>query len=244
MFNQIELYLSWDEAREVSFEGAVVLVIDLLRVTTTITTALESGARSVRSVAGLESASHYKESNPEVLLCGERGGFKVEGFDLGNSPLEYTPQKIKDRDLVVSSTNGTQALALTQEAEETILLCLRNQMAVLEYLREKEYSSSRLILLCSGTEKFASLDDIICGGLFLHEYLSERSTYTLNDGGYTAWWLTEDPKQAIKRIEEAQHYKRLQGYGFERDLEFCLERNCSKMVPVYDKESGFIKEHL
>ncbi len=144
--------------------GRVAVVIDVLRATTTITTALANGAEAVIPFADLEECRAYREKEPEVLLGGERESVKPPGFDLGNSPLEYTAERVFGRRIAYTTTNGTRTIEACRSAEEVLLGALINRMATAERLAASGFSA---ILVCAGKRGGPNLEDTYCAGAII-----------------------------------------------------------------------------
>lgn len=138
----------------------VAAVIDVLRATTTLTRALAHGARAVVPVATPAEGFAARERRPGSLLCGERDGRRVPGFDLGNSPFEYEPDVVRGRTLVFASTNGSQALLAAARRRVRVLACFANLSAVVARLR----SAAAVELFCAGKEGGFALEDAACAG--------------------------------------------------------------------------------
>lgn len=251
---KINVFTTWQEA-QIAFNDttfplahSVVLVIDVLRASTTSTNALENGCTSIQMVVDIDAARSLKKSNANALLCGERNGLKITGFDLGNSPLEYSREMISGKSLIFSSTNGSKAMALCHKAKQSYLLCFRNKKALVQELvrKHKKEGISNLILLCSGTNGLFSLDDFLCAGWFIKDF--HRSLFSdgglpqaiLNDAASAAFHLTEDEEQATILLQKALHYQSLKDLGFDDDLDFCYAQDTTNIIPLYDKKSKLI----
>src|SRR5690606_9016889 len=141
--------------------------------TSTIVEALANGARSVFPVASIEAAVRLAQNmgRDEVLLCGERRGLPIDGFDLGNSPREYTPDRVAGRSLIMTTTNGTPALLATTTAQETLVASFLNLSAVVARLAE---SGAPATVVCAGRERRFSLDDAVCAGAIVRALCGER----------------------------------------------------------------------
>lgn len=165
--------------------GGTVVVIDVLRSSTTIVYALEAGATEVIPCLEIDEAravaSQFLPS--EVVLGGERKGLPIEGFDLGNSPGEYTPYSVGNRAVVLTTTNGIRAMALCRQAERVLIGAFTNASAIVDQLVGQE----RIHLLCAGTDGQYSRDDILFAGLLV-EWLQRRggTPYQLNAQAVTA----------------------------------------------------------
>ena len=156
--------------------GRTVVVVDILRFTTTACAALQAGARAVVPAASTEEAMQLARTlGPEdVLLGGERGGRKIEGFALGNSPLEMTPAAVAGKLLVMTTTNGTRALLAVQGAETVYLGSAANFGVLGARLREGFARTGELLIVCSGREGQFALDDAYCAGRLVEATLGGR----------------------------------------------------------------------
>ena len=162
-----------------------VVVIDVLRASTTIVHALEAGADSVIPCLEVDDARRVAAELPvwEVVLGGERGGLPIDGFDLGNSPTEYTPERVEGRTVIFTTTNGTRAMSQCRLAERVLIGAFVNAQAIFEEL----IGTQRIHLLCAGTEGDYSRDDVLLAGLLV-ERLQRRGgmNYQLNVQALTA----------------------------------------------------------
>jgi 2-phosphosulfolactate phosphatase len=145
------------------------VVLDVLRATTSMITALANGAREILPVPDIVSALELKLRRPEVLLAGERNGWRIGAsqtggieFDLGNSPREFIPEKVAQRSIVMTTTNGTAALRACSGAELVLVGCLRNNQAVAQLLDRQQ--PRHLLIVCGGTFEQAALEDTLAAG--------------------------------------------------------------------------------
>jgi 2-phosphosulfolactate phosphatase len=147
-------------------EPTLAVVIDTLRFTSTACVALEAGAASVCVAAEVESARQLgKQLGSGTLLCGERHCHRIEGFQLGNSPFEYTPEVVASHDLVFSTTNGTRAVAAAEEAKQILLASLLNRAAIVDWIFRSSYK--RVWILCAGTDGQIAAEDVLTAGAIL-----------------------------------------------------------------------------
>jgi 2-phosphosulfolactate phosphatase len=146
--------------------GTVCVVFDVLRATSTIATALHNGAKAVIPVAEISEALELKKSRPDVLLGGERNGVRISSggidFDLGNSPREYTPTKVRGKTIVSTTTNGTRALRACAGAKMILAASFLNLGATAEFLRRNKIGI--ILIVCAGTGKNAALEDTLAAG--------------------------------------------------------------------------------
>lgn len=188
MPRSLDVYLLPTLAPSWAWPGAAVAVIDVLRASTVIVEALAQGAREVWPCLEVDDArrraAHLAEqpgAAGQVLLGGERGGLPIEGFDLGNSPREYTPPRVAGRSVVFTTTNGTRALEAARAAEAVIVACPANLSAAAAFLAPYE----RIVLLCAGTRGEVSREDVLGAGQLVERLLAEpdgdREPPELND---------------------------------------------------------------
>ncbi len=167
-----------DGLRSRDLSKTVCVVFDVLRATSTMLTALANGASGIRPVSEIPEALALRLADPSVLLAGERHGFRIDAsltgtinFDLGNSPREFTREKVADKKIVMSTTNGTRALRASAGAKTVLVGALVNLQAVANWIQKHEVQN--LLLVCSGTEDQASYEDTLAAGA-LCELLWDR----------------------------------------------------------------------
>jgi len=214
----------------------IAVVIDVLRATTTISWALKNGADSIQVFADLEllKESAIKWQAEKRLMLGERGGKKIEGFDLGNSPLLVTKKVVEGKRLFMSTTNGTKSLQKVQNAKHLFAMGLLNRKAVAEKIISLK--SENVLILGSGWEGSYSLEDSLAAGA-LASYLETNCNLEvniLNDELQSALALWDFWKHDIfKCLKTATHGKRLTSLGdYEADLVCCSELECLGIVPA------------
>lgn len=152
------------DRRRVSEETDAVLVIDVLRATTVMATAMAAGAKRIHTCRGVEEARRRAaRSRPPALLCGERGCRPIDGFDLGNSPRDYTPDTVGGRDLILTTTNGTQAIAAAAPARRLLAVSFLNARATLRSIRDARQTH----IICAGTEGSVTAEDVLLAGMLV-----------------------------------------------------------------------------
>jgi 2-phosphosulfolactate phosphatase len=232
---RIELSFTSHQADEAALRDKTVVAIDVLRASTTIITALHNGAREVIPVTTVESAVKLagQLAGDIVLLGGERGGRMIQGFSLGNSPAEYTPDKVKGKSIVFSSTNGSQVLVNGRYAREMVVCGFVNMHVVVDFLRERPRDFT---LACAGTNGAFSLDDAVCAGMVVHELGKDASLeITLSDGARAAESLYRSlGKNVLKLLQSTHHGMYLQEIGFEDDLKLCASVDSIPVLPMLD----------
>lgn len=215
--------------------NATVIVVDVLRATSVIITALSNGAKSVVPVTSVEEALSTKKKLESVVLGGERKAQKIEGFDLSNSPLEYKSEVIHDRNVVITTTNGTKAISKSSAANKVYIGALINAKAVSSKAVKNEKD---IIIVNAGTNGVFSMDDFITGGAIIDEILSEQE-YELTDIAKTALVIYRSHKDIKSYVKGAAHYQILVDLGLEEDIDYCLQKDLFNIVPEY--KDGIIK---
>ncbi len=232
---RIELSFTPHQADEAALRDKTVVAIDVLRASTTIVTALSNGAREIIPVTTVESAVKLssKLAGDIVLLGGERGGRMIQGFHLGNSPAEYTSEKVKGKSIVFSSTNGSQILVNGRYAREMVVCGFINMSMVVNFLRERLRD---FVLACAGTNGAFSLEDSVCAGMVIHTLLKDDSLdVTLSDGALAAQTLYKSHgKNVLKLLRSTEHGRHLQEIGFEDDLKLCAAVDSIPALPQLD----------
>lgn len=220
-------------------KGKIAVVIDVLRATSTIVTALAHGCKEVVPVMEIEEAVNVAKNYDKgtFLLAGERGAVGIDGFHLSNSPLEYTEERVKGKTIIITTTNGTRAIRRAYEAEEVVIGCLLNASAVAKHLYREGKDA---VILCAGTEGRFSLDDIITAGMIVSYVCRNREDVILDDLALTSRYIYELNKSDLNRLLcHTYHYNRLIEAGFEEDIKYCLKADIVNLVPRY--ENGVIK---
>jgi 2-phosphosulfolactate phosphatase len=229
----IDFYSAFQEVSKEQLDGKNVVVIDVLRATSVIVTALAGGAKSIIPVESIEEARALAAAKAPgtTLLAGERDGLPIPGFDLGNSPPLFNPETVTEKEIILTTMHGTRALQLCEGAKQTIIGSLLNADAVVEHMLSSRDSWK---LLCSGMQGRFTLDDGLCAGLLLSR-LAEHEQIRTRDLGSVMQSLYESNRGALESLLE-QHcygYQYLQAQGFQEDLDFCLDVDRYKILPRF-----------
>ena len=205
--------------------GKTVVVTDILRATTTITFAMANGATVITPVLTPEDAFRLAADQPNTLVGGERGGMKVDGFDLGNSPREYIQAIVSDRQVVLTTTNGTRTLQACRAAERVLVGSFLNLRATVDRLAQVE---GELVLACSGREGGFCTEDTVFAGACVAA-LAETQ---LTDAAETAKILYQGHcEDLLGMLKNCYHGRSLASIGLGEDLEFCAQMNLVDVVP-------------
>lgn len=220
---------------------SVVVIIDVLRATSTILTALQNGAKTVVPVATVSEAQKAVAHLANPLLAGERNALKPAHFDLGNSPLEYVPDRIFNKEIVLTTTNGTRAVKSLESFTEVAAGAFLNARAVGDYLNEKQ---SDVLLYCAGSDGRFSLEDALCAAQIL-SYLkdftfTDAARWTMQAAKGYSLPVEQNSEVVLTAISQSRHALRLKSLGFEKDIEYCAQLNQFDFVPLL-KQGKFIK---
>ncbi|HEX8696466.1 MAG TPA: 2-phosphosulfolactate phosphatase [Longimicrobium sp.] len=211
-----------------------VVVIDVLRASSTIVEALGAGARTLYPVASVEEALRLANTlgREEVLLCGERKALPIDGFDLGNSPREFTAGKVAGKTLVMSTTNGTVALTAAAAAKRVVIGSFLNLSAVVADLARPKVEP---VLVCAGREGKFGLEDAVCAGRIAAAVMArrKRERWELNDGAHAAVALGEQFADLEALLAKTAAGRQIVEAGLEEDLPFCARADLHDIVPVF-----------
>jgi 2-phosphosulfolactate phosphatase len=230
---------------EESFAGHTAVVIDVLRATTTIVHALAAGAKQVIPCLTVEDAraAAARLAHEKVLLGGERQGVRIEGFDFGNSPGEYTPASVGGRTIVFTTTNGTRAMMRCRQASQVLLAAFANRSAVLAALATKP----TVHIACAGTDGSITREDVLVAGSLIAGLTSRSAAWELNDEAAIARdaWLAvgadADPSALLRAMEASQGGRNLLHEGFPQDIATAAQLDRFDVLPRLTWPDGVIR---
>lgn len=235
-----------------SVAGGIAVVIDVLRASTTIITALANGAARVRPVADVAEARRLAAAlGPDTLLGGERGGVRIDGFELGNSPAEYARDRVAGRSIVITTTNGTAALAACLAAREILVGALVNRSAVAAAVRRLAGAGDGgdVHLVCAGTDGTVTAEDVLAAGAILDAVLGDDPAAELDAAARAALAAfraaagASDPEAALgAAFRRSPGGANLVALGMEADLPLCAALDAIALVPRLDVASGWLTE--
>ncbi|HEX3890718.1 MAG TPA: 2-phosphosulfolactate phosphatase [Verrucomicrobiae bacterium] len=222
------------------------VVFDVLRATSTFVTALHHGAKAIIPVSQIAEALEIKKNRPEVLLGGERNGIRISAdgidFDLGNSPREYTPEKVRGKTIVSTTTNGTRALRACVGAKIILASSFLNLGATAEFLRREQ--AETILLVCAGTGKNQADEDVLAAGALI-ELLTARGDArpTFSDSTKIALKFYAESKFKLAEVVfNSENARRLLAISELRDdVAFCLQRDIFPLVPKMEAD-GMIRK--
>ena len=208
---------------------SIVVVVDVLRATSAICTALELGVESIIPVSTIEDALDYKD-NDNYIIAAERNGKIVRGFDLGNSPTEYYNYSLKVKKMVLTTTNGTKAINIAKQDHFVVTGSFLNLKALTSFLVEMDKG---IIILCAGWKNDYCLEDTLFAGALTKELIKNNKFCYDNDSTASSLMLYQKAKDNLfDFLKDSQHRKRLAHLGIENDVRYCLELNKSEVVPI------------
>jgi 2-phosphosulfolactate phosphatase len=224
------------------------IAIDVLRATTTMATALANGAEAVQVFSSIDQLMQASEAWPSEkrIRAGERGGATVEGCDLGNSPLDCTPEQVSGKRLFISTTNGTRCLERIQNAPVVLTAALVNRHAVVQYLLS--HQPETVWISGSGWEGSFSLEDTVCAGAIAHSLLAKTGSLKELAGNdevvgaialYTQW-----QDKLLELLHQASHGQRLLRLGVTDDLKYCAQTDTLDVLPIQQEPGILVAKSL
>jgi len=216
--------------------GRVVAVIDVLRASTTIATALANGARKVVPLESADAvitcAKQFERA--DVRTAGERRMQPIPGFDLGNSPREMTRDAVDGKTVLFTTTNGTATLLAVQGARDVAIASYVNLAAVTSLLRTAARGGTDISIVCAGRDRQVSLEDAACAGRYVRLVTKQIDGAELGDGAFACTVLDRRYGDRLDKLfADSEHGRALAGAGFGEDLVACAAVNAHPVIPIY-----------
>ncbi|MGQ9845982.1 MAG: 2-phosphosulfolactate phosphatase [Bacteroidales bacterium] len=212
-----------------------VVIVDVLRATTSICSAFASGAKKILPIATVEQAYEVKQQG--YILAAERDGKVLDFADFGNSPDLFTPERVKDKVIAYSTTNGTKAIEMAANAKEILIGSFINLSSVTNYLIK---NPTPVLFLCSGWKNKFNLEDTLCVGAMAQQLIDSGKYQTTCDSTHAAidLWKTAQPN-LLEYIKKASHRHRLKSIVDEKIIEYCHTIDSVQVLPSY--KNGFLE---
>lgn len=226
--------LSPANAEELFFTKKTTVVIDVLRATTTIITALNNGAKEIIPVGSIEFAMKVSGNtfSGHTLLGGERNTKKIDGFALGNSPLEYSPEIVLGKSIILFTTNGSKAIVKAKYSSRLFICSFLNVASLAKQVAD----SNEVVILCSGNNGLFSYEDAICAGNLIDELLNLNLEIELSDACRTCHILYNKSKDdLVEALTKTEHGAKLIENGFEPDIIYSAQSNIIETIPFFEK---------
>lgn len=218
---------------ELFYTGKTTVVIDVLRATSTIITAFQNGVKEIIPVASVEFAVKVSGGmfGGHTLLCGERNTKKIEGFALGNSPLEYSKENVEGKSVVFYTTNGSKAIVKAKFSEHLLIASYLNMNAIAEHILK---IGNDVEILCAGRNGNFSFEDIACAGRLVNVLKNKNKKIELTDSSKVAAVICDHAdKDLSDALKQTEHGKLLLENGFEDDLEYCAKTDITDVISYY-----------
>lgn len=206
---------------------AIVVIIDVLRASSAICTAFANGAESIIPVAEVEEAREFKRRG--YLVAAERDGYVLDFADFGNSPYNFTAEKVAGRTIAYSTTNGTRIIDISSSSYATVIGSFLNLSALTGWLVSQNRDT---ILFCAGWKDKFNLEDTICAGAYAEKLIESGSFYTICDSVHAAmdlWSLAKD--NPMDYLEKAAQRSRLRDKGLDNCIPYCLKTDITDNIP-------------
>jgi 2-phosphosulfolactate phosphatase len=236
---KLDVLLTPGELTSGAVLGRVVAVIDVLRASTSIAVALDNGARSVVPLESTDTAVMWSKQfeREKVVLAGEIKMLAIAGFDIGNSPREFSPEVVRGRTVLMTSTNGTRALLSLQGARDVVVAAYVNHAAVSAMLRTAVRADTDVAIVCAGHEGHFSLEDAACAGRYVRSISRPGpASVILNDAACACELIDRKYGDNIEKIfRDSVHGQALAEAGFGEDLVACAAVDSHAVVPIYQE---------
>jgi 2-phosphosulfolactate phosphatase len=233
---RLDVHFNGSSTGQHDLHERVVLVVDVLRASTSIAAALHNGARAVIPFEGVDEAITRSKSleRSEVVLAGERKMAPIQGFQLGNSPKEFTAESVGGKIVVMTTTNGTAALAGIVGATDILVGSFANYSAVLSWLRAAARSGKSITIVCAGTNGRFALEDAICAGRFVRGIERRGIQPELGDAANVAAIIDRRMGGDLSAVlRNSEHGRALIDAGLGDDVTYCAALDTHPVVPVY-----------
>lgn len=232
---RLDVFFTPNQVRPADTTGRLVLIVDVLRASTTVATALGNGARTVIPVEGADEViTRSKEfARSQILLAGEQKMYPIAGFDIGNSPQAFTPEVVEGKTILITTTNGTRTLLGVQNARDIVIASYVNFSAVLALMKVAASSNTDIAIICAGEEGIFTLEDSACAGRFV-KAIPKRADIQTNDAAAASVLIEKKYGDNIAKVfKESTHGQALDAAGFGDDLAAAAKVDAYPVVPIY-----------
>jgi 2-phosphosulfolactate phosphatase len=230
--NKVEVCLSPQLFDLFDTKKCIVVVVDVFRATSAMVTAFQHGAKSFIPVSTIEEAKAYKDEG--FLAGGERNGEVVDGFDFGNSPFSYQSDLINGREIALTTTNGTRAINIAEQSSEIVLIgSFLNLQALADHIQTQ---GKNVVIFCAGWKNRFNMEDSLFAGALTNLLLTSGKFKSDCDSANASSLVYRTGRRNLMSfLESCSHRKRLGHLNLEKDVEYCLQRDITDVIPVLMK---------
>ncbi len=227
--NQVEVCFSPTLFPHFAREGTIVVVVDIFRATSAMVTAFHHGAKAIIPVSTIKEAKAFKAKG--FLAGGERNGEVVDGFAFGNSPFSYMSEEIRDREIALTTTNGTRAINIAAKLADSIVIgSFLNLGALAEWIVPQ---GKDVIILCAGWRDRFNMEDSLFAGALTNLLLISGKFYSDCDSANASSLVYRSARRnPLRFLGNCSHRKRLAHLHLEKDVKYCLQTDITTVVPV------------
>lgn len=212
------------------FTNDTCIVLDIFRASGSIITAGMNGCKQITPLLTIEDAKILAESKPAALLAGERKSIKIEGFHFGNSPREFIADKVNNKEIIMTTSNGTRAIKSTND-NITFIGGFLNANAICQKALSLQQN---ILIICAGTENDFSLEDALCAGYMVNIIQEQHHQVALTDSALASLLLFAQAKDTLlQTATNSKNGQRLADLGLYEDMEYCFQINITNIIPEY-----------
>ncbi|MFL5464181.1 MAG: 2-phosphosulfolactate phosphatase [Gemmatimonadaceae bacterium] len=233
---RLDVFFTPSQVKPGDTSGRLVTIVDVLRASTTVATALGNGAKTVIPLEGADEVIFRSKefARSEIRLAGEQKMYPITGFDLGNSPQAFTRKAVEGKTILITTTNGTRALLGVQGARDIVIASYVNFTAVLTMMKIAVSSNTDIAIICAGEEGSFTLEDAACAGRYVRAIPKRADAVQVNDAASASVMIEKKYGDNIAKVfKESTHGQALQEAGFGDDLAACAEVDSYPVVPIY-----------
>jgi 2-phosphosulfolactate phosphatase len=233
---RLDVFFTPTQVKPSDTAGRLVAIVDVLRASTTVATALGNGARTVIPLEGADEVIVRSKdfARSQIILAGEQKMHPITGFDLGNSPQSFTRKAVDDKTILITTTNGTRALLGVQGARDIVIASYVNFTAVLAMMKVAASSNTDIAIVCAGDDGSFTLEDAACAGRYVRAIPKRAESVVANDAAAASVLIEKKYGDNIAKVfKESTHGQALESAGFGDDLAAAAEVDSYAVVPIY-----------
>src|SRR2546423_13176638 len=235
---RLDVYFTPNERKPTDTVGRLVVIVDVLRASTTVATALGNGAKTVIPLEGADEVIFRSKEfhRSQIILAGEQKMYPITGFDLANSPQAFTPQAVEGKTILITTTNGMRALLGVQGARDIVIASYVNFTAVLAMMKVAARSNTGIAIICAGEEGSLTLEDAACAGRYVRAIPKRADAVVANDAASASVLVEKKYGEKLEKLfKESTHGQALETAGFGDDLTAAAEVDSYPVVPIYQE---------